>query len=142
VAGQRPGWGALALCQPDRKALADEYARHATALADLRRVNYEQPKGEAVTNHRYIVITPQIVGTAADHSTAYTSDMIPHDDREVAIGHGLETLGHDDFCIGTVDAGRLVAYGWGMDDFAEDDCDDLDVIAGQLGLPATRAVTP
>jgi hypothetical protein len=95
-----------------------------------------------VTSHRYIVITSQIVGPPADWSTAYSSDMILHDRREVAIGHGLETLGHDDFCIGTVDAGRLVAYGFGLDDFPPEDRDDLDVIARQLGLPATQTVAP
>jgi hypothetical protein len=40
---ERPGWGCLALCPEDMRALNDEHARHAAALQELRRVRFEQP---------------------------------------------------------------------------------------------------
>ena len=43
VAGERPGWGSLALCPPHERALAQEYQRHQAALDQLRTVNFEQP---------------------------------------------------------------------------------------------------
>lgn len=44
VPNERPHWhwGNLALCPPHRHELAAEHTRHKLALADLRRVNYEQ----------------------------------------------------------------------------------------------------
>jgi hypothetical protein len=39
---ERPGWGALALCQPHHDELDAEYERHRRALDTLRHVRYEQ----------------------------------------------------------------------------------------------------
>lgn len=100
--------------------------------ADCRR--YCTPGGAAQT---FIVITSQIVGTVDNWAYSYSSDLTRHAEREDAIECGERDLGHDDFCIGTLDgAGRLVAYGWGMDDFDREDRDDLGEIAQQLGLTA------
>jgi hypothetical protein len=40
--GERPGWGALALCPPHGADLKAEHVRHASALLLLREVSYEQ----------------------------------------------------------------------------------------------------
>ena len=40
----RPGWGSLALCHPDRKALEDMQRRHADELRTLTTVNFEQDR--------------------------------------------------------------------------------------------------
>jgi hypothetical protein len=56
VDGQRPGWGALALCDPHAVELADELRRHERALAELRRVVFEQPT-PAVTSSSLVRIT-------------------------------------------------------------------------------------
>ncbi len=41
---ERPGWGDLALCPTHGKDLTDENRRHDTAIAELRRINYEQDR--------------------------------------------------------------------------------------------------
>lgn len=41
--GQRPGWGALAVCDPHGAELEAELIRHDQALTVLRAVNFEQP---------------------------------------------------------------------------------------------------
>jgi hypothetical protein len=42
VRDERPGWGALALCPPHKRELADEHRSHAYRLAKLRQVNFHQ----------------------------------------------------------------------------------------------------
>lgn len=42
LAGERPGFGALALCDPHAAELLAENRRHTAMLAELRAVNYEQ----------------------------------------------------------------------------------------------------
>lgn len=42
VPGQRPGWGALAMCPTHRQDLDDELRRHEYAIGELRRINFEQ----------------------------------------------------------------------------------------------------
>jgi hypothetical protein len=42
LAGERPGWGALALCPLHEAELVKEHQRHRLALRSLRAVNYEQ----------------------------------------------------------------------------------------------------
>lgn len=41
--GQRAGWGALALCDPHSDELFAELRRHGAVMAELRKVNFEQP---------------------------------------------------------------------------------------------------
>ena len=88
----------------------------------------------------FVVIKTQIVGNPADWSYDYTSDLSLHTDRQAAIDHGWQLYAHDDFNIGTVRDRRLVAFGWGMDDFAPEDCDDLAEIERQLRLPDSLRV--
>jgi hypothetical protein len=40
-AGERPGWGDLALCDPHAEELEVEHRRHRDALQVLRAVNFE-----------------------------------------------------------------------------------------------------
>jgi hypothetical protein len=40
----RPGWGSLALCYPDKKALEAMQRRHAAELKTLTAVNFEQDR--------------------------------------------------------------------------------------------------
>jgi hypothetical protein len=73
-----------------------------------------------------MVVIPQIWGR-------YDRDNVWHDgveytwtgaigtDRAALINATVDDLGHDDFNIATVDDGRLVAFGHGMDDFGPDD---------------------
>lgn len=42
IADARPGWGALALCHPHKEELYEMKARHASELATLTTVNFEQ----------------------------------------------------------------------------------------------------
>jgi hypothetical protein len=43
ISGMRPGWGALALCDPHADELEAEVGRHKSAMAVLGAVNFEQP---------------------------------------------------------------------------------------------------
>jgi hypothetical protein len=95
------------------------------------------PEVGAATNVglRYLVVATRIVGNPADWSHSYSSDLELFDDRQAAIDHGIEDLGHDDFNIATIRGGRIVAFGFDMEDFAAGDCDDLTEIERQLCLP-------
>jgi len=44
IPGMRPGWGALALCNPDAKALQAMQLRHSAELKALTVVNFEQDR--------------------------------------------------------------------------------------------------
>ncbi|GAA2623709.1 hypothetical protein GCM10010399_63710 [Dactylosporangium fulvum] len=94
----------------------------------------------------FVVVKQQIVGTPADYEVVYDCNGIEHQDRAEAIRLGVEALDHDDFSIATVVGGRLVAFGFGMDDFGPDEDGaphgghDLDEIARQIGL-ATHEVS-
>lgn len=83
---------------------------------------------------RYAVIRTQIVGSPDAWSHSYTWDGVLLDVRESAQEHGWGTLDHDDFSIGTVKDGRLIAFGFGQHDWAPEDRDDLGEIARQIGL--------
>jgi hypothetical protein len=88
-----------------------------------------------------MVVTQQIVGNPESWSTDYSSDLDLFADRQAAIDHGLDVLGHDDFNIATVDAaGNLVAFGFEHRDW-EDDPDNYDAaeISRQLCLPESLA---
>lgn len=50
--GQRPGWGALALCPPHRDELHAEVRRHEGALRALRAVAFEQEPERVVAERR------------------------------------------------------------------------------------------
>lgn len=88
---------------------------------------------------RYLVVTQQIVGNPESWSSDYSSDLETFADRQAAIDHGIDVLGHDDFNIATVDeAGRLVAFGFDHEDWPNDlDHYDEAEISRQLFLPAS-----
>lgn len=90
---------------------------------------------------RYLVVTQQIVGSPKSWSTDYSSDLETFTDRQAAIAHGVDVLGHDDFNIATVDdAGSLVAFGFDHEDWPNDlDHYDGAEISRQLGLPQSLA---
>ena len=46
------------------------------------------------------------------YGIGYSSDLERFDKREVAISHGFEVAGCDDFNIGVIDDGRLVSLDW------------------------------
>lgn len=76
---------------------------------------------------RYVVITQQIEGNTRSGFDAYFySDLKLFDDGDQAMRYGLAQRGSDDFNIGTVLDGRLVAFGcddWNFGDpgHAEDE---------------------
>lgn len=75
---------------------------------------------------QYVVVVQQLWGR-------YDRDGMWHDGVEYTWTGGLATdradliaraeadLGHDDFNIATIVDGRIVAFGWGMDDFGADE---------------------
>lgn len=81
----------------------------------------------------FITAKGSIYTNGADFETAYATTGERFADRQAAIDHGLDVYGHDDFNIATLSEGRLVAFGWGLEDFAPDG-EDLPDIARQLGL--------
>jgi hypothetical protein len=83
---------------------------------------------------QFIVVRQQIIGLPEAWSTQYSWDGQRHDTRQAAIDAGLRGLGHDDFNVGTVEDGRLVAFGWDQYDFAPAAGYDLDEIGRQIGL--------
>lgn len=83
----------------------------------------------------FLVIQQQIIGSPASWGYSRWTDYELFDDRQAAIDHGWKLFDHDDFNIGTVRDGRLVAFGWGMDkDFPPEDSDDPAVIDAALNL--------
>ena len=72
----------------------------------------------------FVVITQHVVGSSGQWSTVYRSDGKTFPSREKAIRHGWRVLDHDDFNIGTLSEGRLVAFGWGDKDFGPDEAGD------------------
>lgn len=68
-------------------------------------------------------------------------DQIQFGSRHLALTHGYRMTGTDDFNIGTLRDGRLVAFGWGEKDFGLDRGDeephggyDLVEIAQHIGV--------
>jgi hypothetical protein len=94
-----------------------------------------------MSDKRYLVVTQQIVGSPESWSMDYSSDLETFTDRQAAIDHGEEVLGHDDFNVATVDGdGRLVAFGFDHEDWPNDlDHYDEAEISRQLGLPQSLA---
>lgn len=88
----------------------------------------------------YVVVQQYVQCTESGFEICYSADGIADEDRAVAVRTAVEVFGHDDFNIATVTDGRLVAFGWGMDDFGPDTDGaphgghDLAVIAEQIGL--------
>jgi hypothetical protein len=84
----------------------------------------------------YVVVVPHIVGDAAHFEMCYHADGQRFDSRELAISHGFETTGHDDWLILTLEGNQAVAVGWMHDD--RDDAGELAAVAKALLLEASR----
>jgi hypothetical protein len=80
----------------------------------------------------YMWVATQIVGNPADWSYDYSRHGEQFADRQRAIRDGWRQLGHDDFNIATIDGGKVVAFGFDMDDFKPEDCDDLDAVTAAV----------
>jgi hypothetical protein len=92
----------------------------------------------------FLIVTQRLWLNETGDGVTYTCDGRRYVDRAAALIDGQFDLGHDDFNIATITHGRIVAFGWGMDDFPPDTDGaphgghDLDEIARQIGLPAAE----
>lgn len=76
------------------------------------------------TVREYIVITQHVWLNELGHGVDYLWDGLRFTGRQHALDHGYRVFGHDDFNIGTLVDGRLVAFGFGMRDFGPDRAGD------------------
>lgn len=81
----------------------------------------------------YIVIVCRAWMNEGGFGFNYSWDLRRFSARTVAIKHGFEAVGCDDFNIGTLRGKTLVAFGW-MDRDYENEENDLSEIAQPLGL--------
>ena len=81
---------------------------------------------------RFIVITSQVVGSGS-FVIEHFSDRVEFTARKAAIRHGFKSRGSDDFNIGVVRAGKLVAVDW-MDQPCETDPAVVVEIGQEIGL--------
>ena len=82
----------------------------------------------------YIVIVSRAWMNETGFGFNHYTDGERFAERADAIRHGFTLNESDDFNVGTVENGRLVAYGWMREDF--DDDESLSVIERQLCLKA------
>lgn len=80
----------------------------------------------------YMWVATQIVGNPENWSHSYTNHGQQLTTRAAANRAGWKALDHDDFNIATIEDGKVIAFGWGMDDFSSEDCDDLDEITAAV----------
>ena len=80
---------------------------------------------------KYIIIFQQVIGSSRNFETAFEWDGEFFDDKKIAISHGFETRGSDDFNIGEVVNGKLTGFYW-MDEELTDF--DLEEIAEAIDL--------
>lgn len=92
----------------------------------------------------YLVVVQQLWLNESGHGVDYVPSGPLWQDRAALVAAALDDLGHDDFSVATVVDGRVVAFGWGMDDFGPDEDGaphhghDLDEIGRACGLGANR----
>lgn len=61
----------------------------------------------------YVVICQSVVGgPGSGYAVSYDSDLREFATREAAISHGFKVRDSDDFNIGIVEGGVLVAFQW------------------------------
>ncbi len=65
-----------------------------------------------VIMQKFIVIQQHAWSNDHGYGIGYSSDLERFDKREVAISHGFEVAGCDDFNIGVIADGRLVSLDW------------------------------
>jgi hypothetical protein len=66
------------------------------------------------------------------NGVVYTTDGVEFDKRDMAIKHGLEIQGSDDFNIGVIEDGRLVSLDW-MNEPVGESAETLAEIAEAIG---------
>lgn len=89
----------------------------------------------------FIVIAPRITGNPErGYRTEYFSDLKRRPSRVLAVCHGWEEYGHDDWLIGMVVGTRLLRLAWMDEDRA--DLTELAEAADQLGFAPAHALTP
>ncbi len=86
---------------------------------------------------KFAVIVPRMVGNVEDWTTAFSWDGSFRPTRKAAYEHGVDTYGHDDFYLGRVMHGVLLAVGHFDGDYP-DDHEDLADVARQVGLEADQ----
>lgn len=77
----------------------------------------------------FVVITQHVISDGHGHEFVYHSDGRYFASRAGASRYGWRVCESDDFNIGTIVDGRLVAFGWGDWDFGDPSHEDED------GLP-------
>ncbi|EPO5322678.1 antitoxin [Citrobacter freundii] len=60
----------------------------------------------------FIVIQQHAWSNDHGYGIRYSSDLEKFDNRGMAISHGFEVAGCDDFNIGVIDDGRLISLDW------------------------------
>jgi hypothetical protein len=80
----------------------------------------------------YMWVATQIVGNLENWTHDYSRHGEQFPSRRQALVDGYGGLDHDDFNIATIENGRVVAFGFGMDDFAPEDCDNLDAVTAAV----------
>ena len=100
-----------------------------TATPDQRLWNHR-------SGDRYVAASGHIVGNAAKFETIYTNHGT-FDSLGDAISAGFGAIGCDDFNVGVVRAGRLIAQLW-MNEIVTDDPDEMSEMAKWLDLEVSR----
>ncbi len=111
-------------------AAADIFAREMTLAREIMR---EAP-------NEYIVVHQRVWMNGSGHGVNYSSSLWRYPSRKAALTAGWKEADSDDFNVGTVVDGKLVAFGWGDNDFGPDEAGDphggydLAEIAQHIGL--------
>lgn len=84
----------------------------------------------------YIVIQQYWWCNEKGHGVEYTTDSVEFDKRDMAIKHGIEIQGSDDFNIGVIEGGNLVSFDW-MNDPVGESVETLAEIAEAIGYEGT-----
>ena len=85
----------------------------------------------------YVAVQVQLVGSLDDWGYAYYSDLVRKPTRKGAIGHGIRTLGHDDFLLAHLRGDRLVMTSWQYDD-RPDEASERAQMAAEFGWAVAR----
>lgn len=92
-----------------------------------------------MTDRYYLAVVQQLWLNDSGHGATFHTDGRRYLDRSEALRVTENELGHDDFNIATVDDGRIVAFGFGMNDFGDGEDGphggyDLAEIGRQIGV--------
>jgi len=91
----------------------------------------------------FVVVCPQIVGSAGDWETVYYVDPPRHGSRAAAIRTGIRQHDHDDFLLAVIVGDQVIGVAWQYEDkYYEDEPEEVEAIARELGLKANRQKPP